>query len=61
MDTDSFLLRCIGIDIFDEAPKGPLTNFMVLSNLNINHASYNVAINGELGLFKSETGSIPIK
>ena len=61
MDTDSFLLNFDGIDILDEVAKGPLANYMDLSNFDVNHPSYNNANKGKLGLLKSETGSIPLK
>ena len=61
MDTDRFLLKFKGIDIFDEVAKGPLARFMDLSNFDINHLSNNVADKGKLGILKSETGYIPIK
>ena len=42
MDTDSFLLKSNGIDIFDEFAIGPLAEFMDLSlnNFDINHPSH---------------------
>ena len=61
LDTDSFRLKCNGIDLFDEVAKGPLAKFRDLSNCDINHASYNVANKDKLGLLKSETGSIPMQ
>ena len=61
MDTDSFLSNLNGIEIFDGVAIGPLAKFMDLNNFDMNHASYNVANRGILELFKSETGSFPIK
>ena len=75
MDTDSFLLKFIGNDILDDVAKEPLAKFMDLMdlfnfilfiyfmdlfNFDINHALYNVENKGKFGLFKSETGYIPI-
>ena len=49
MDTDSFLIKIKGIDIYDEVAKWPHAKFMDLSNFDINPPSYNVAKIGKLG------------
>ena len=50
IDTDSFLFKFKGIDIFDEVVKRPPAEFMDLRNFDINHPSHSVANKGKLGL-----------
>ena len=60
-DTDSFLLKFDGLDVYHEMTKKPLCDYIDRSNFDINHPLFNDENKGKLGFLKSETGGKPIK
>ena len=55
MDTDSFLLKFDGINIYNHINKKPLSDYIDTSNFSKQNESYSDKNKGKLGFFKSET------
>ena len=61
MDTDSFLLKFEGFDIFEKISSPPLKNILDTSNFTPSHTCFSLNNKGKLGYLKSETSNYPIK